>query len=196
MAESAVCPVPLAWPHQADESAQVDWLIMTFNQLFKDKNTQLVRGQHEPEYHAPHGDQPARIAFAHGYFASALHEISHWCIAGPARRLQPDLGYWYAPDGRTQAQQALFEQVEIKPQALEWLLTRACDRHFCVSLDNLTGDAGNGTTFKDAVYARAQALMTQQAPIPSDAKCLIDALIAAIRPTRPLQAHEFLRADL
>ncbi|MDI8993212.1 elongation factor P hydroxylase, partial [Salmonella enterica subsp. enterica serovar Anatum] len=27
-----------------------------------------------------------RIVFAHGFYASALHEISHWCIAGKARR--------------------------------------------------------------------------------------------------------------
>lgn len=55
-------------------------------------------------------------------FNSALHEISHWTIAGKERRLLADLGYWYAPDGRTREQQALFEQVEVKPQAIEWLL--------------------------------------------------------------------------
>ncbi len=34
------------------------------------------------------------------FFASALHEISHWCVAGKARREQVDFGYWYCPDGR------------------------------------------------------------------------------------------------
>lgn len=58
-------------------------------------------------------------------FNSALHEISHWTIAGAKRRLLPDLGYWYAPDGRTKEQQDLFEQVEIKPQAIEWLFAQS-----------------------------------------------------------------------
>lgn len=61
-------------------------------------------------------------------------------IAGEQRRLLPDLGYWYAPDGRTAEQQALFEQVEIKPQAIEWLFSKAFGRKFRVSLDNLTGE--------------------------------------------------------
>ncbi len=39
--------------------------------------------------------------------------------------LLPDLGYWYAPDGRIEEQQALFEQVEIKPQAIEWLFAKS-----------------------------------------------------------------------
>jgi elongation factor P hydroxylase len=195
-------PLPLSafaadpWPQHAPESAQADWLIRHFNQCFKPLNTCLVRGQHEPEYFPATEHLPARIQFAHGYFASALHEISHWCIAGTARRLQPDLGYWYAPDGRTAAEQALFEQVEVKPQALEWLLTQACDRRFRVSLDNLNGDAGSGDGFRDAVYQRVQALLSGDAPIPQDAQRLITLLIHAIRPDRPLQATEFLRESL
>jgi elongation factor P hydroxylase len=184
------------WPTDAAENIQTEWLIHHFNQLFIHHNTILVRGEHEPEYLPAHEIQPAQIQFAHGYFASALHEISHWCIAGAARRLQPDLGYWYAPDGRTQEQQACFEQVEIKPQALEWLLTRACDRRFRVSLDNLNGDAGNGERFRDAVYARVQDLLQGTAPIPADAQHLIRSLLAAIRPQRPLLAAEFVRSEL
>ncbi len=90
------------------------------------------------------------------FFNSALHEISHWTIAGAKRRLLPDLGYWYAPDGRTKEQQDLFEQVEIKPQAIEWLFAQSFGRKFRVSLDNLTGDGGDGRKFKDNVYAQVQ----------------------------------------
>jgi elongation factor P hydroxylase len=68
------------------------------------------------------------------------------------RRKLPDLGYWYAPDGRTAEQQALFEQVEIKPQAIEWLFATAFGRKFRVSLDNLTGEGGDGALFKDNVF--------------------------------------------
>src|SRR5690606_39383874 len=46
-------------------------------------------------------DGLARVVFAHGFFASALHEIAHWCIAGDYRRTLHDYGYWYCPDGRT-----------------------------------------------------------------------------------------------
>lgn len=83
-------------------------------------------------------------------------KLATGAIAGEQRRLLPDLGYWYAPDGRTAEQQALFERVEIKPQAIEWLFSKAFGLNFRVSLDNLTGDAGNGASFKDNVYTQLQ----------------------------------------
>ena len=93
-------------------------------------------------------------------------------------------------------QQQLFEQVEVKPQALEWLLTVACGRLFRVSLDNLNGDAGNGEDFKDAVYQRLQALLNGSASIPADAQRLLQVLLANIRPNKPLYASEFRRDHL
>lgn len=118
-------------------------LVTLFNTLFrKSRGTELVRGGDEPEY-LPAGvaGEYAQVIFAHGYFASALHEISHWCIAGEKRRQLPDYGYWYCPDGRTPEQQRAFEQVEIKPQALEWLFSVACGSGFHISVDNLDGAA-------------------------------------------------------
>jgi elongation factor P hydroxylase len=82
-------------------------LIHLFNQTFAEsENTHLVKGQSEPIY-LPANDQVNyhRIIFAHGFFASALHEIAHWCVAGQARRLLEDYGYWYCPDGRNMQQQ-------------------------------------------------------------------------------------------
>ena len=86
-----------------------------------------MAGEDEPIY-LPADQQCAhhRIIFAHGFFASALHEISHWCIAGPERRLLVDFGYWYEPDGRDVLKQAEFERLEIKPQAVEWALATSC----------------------------------------------------------------------
>lgn len=55
-----------------------------------------------------------------------MHELAHWCIAGPERRLLADYGYWYEPDGRTEQIQAEFEKVEVKPQAVEWILSASC----------------------------------------------------------------------
>ena len=80
----------------------------------------MIRGDDEPLYlPADKNFTYHQIIFAHGYYASALHEISHWCMAGKQRRLLEDFGYWYMPDGRDVDQQKTFEQVEIKPQAKE-----------------------------------------------------------------------------
>lgn len=118
-----------------------DDLVTLFNRLFQQSTgTELVRGGDEPEY-LPAGvaGDYAQVIFAHGYFASALHEISHWCIAGERRRQLPDYGYWYCPDGRTSEQQRSFEQVEVRPQAIEWLFATACGSRFHISVDNLDG---------------------------------------------------------
>jgi elongation factor P hydroxylase len=119
-----------------------DDLIMLFNDLFRGRwRTILVRGEEEPEYiPALDPSDVHRVVFAHGYFASALHEVSHWCIAGTKRRRLYDYGYWYCPDGRSGREQAAFEKVEIKPQALEWLFSAAAGSPFNISIDNLSGD--------------------------------------------------------
>src|SRR5690554_1910006 len=158
-----------AWEKLSTETEHVAWLILHFNHWFSHLNVSLVKGDFEPEYFPADSNGPARIQFAHGYFNSALHEISHWTIAGDQRRLLPDLGYWYAPDGRSKEQQALFEQVEIKPQAIEWLFAKAFGRKFRVSLDNLTGEGGDGSSFKDNVYAQLQAYFKGDAKLPRDA---------------------------
>ncbi|MDN5694296.1 MAG: elongation factor P hydroxylase, partial [Psychrobacter sp.] len=98
-----------------NEKTATDWLISLFNTLFAHQHVILVRGAGEPEYFPAKDNQPARIEFAHGFFQSALHELSHFFIAGERRRQLSDFGYWYAPDGRTEAQQQAFERVEIKP---------------------------------------------------------------------------------
>ncbi|XDV10845.1 elongation factor P hydroxylase [Pseudidiomarina sp. PP-1MA] len=113
-------------------------LIDVFEACFFDSyRTRLVAGTDEPYYQPGADGEPHQIVFAHGFFSSALHEIAHWCIAGEARRQQFDYGYWYEPDGRTPEQQRLFEQVEVKPQAIEWLFCVCSGRKFQVSVDNL-----------------------------------------------------------
>lgn len=184
------------WAKLNTETEQVDWLILHFNHWFSHLNVNLVKGDFEPEYFPATATQPARIQFAHGFFNSALHEISHWCIAGEHRRLLPDLGYWYAPDGRTQEQQALFEQVEIKPQAIEWLFAQAFGRKFRVSLDNLTGEGGDGRTFKDNVFAQVQRYFNGEEKLPRDAKRFIDCICYCTRGGKTLQNAEFERKDL
>ena len=184
------------WENFSTEAEQVDWLILHFNRWFSHLNVNLVKGDFEPEYFPAIDSTPARIQFAHGFFNSALHEISHWSIAGDQRRLLPDLGYWYAPDGRTAEQQALFEQVEIKPQAIEWLFATAFGRKFRVSLDNLTGEGGDGNRFKDHVFAQVQAYFSGQAQLPRDAKHFIDCICLCTRAGKILQSDEFQREML
>lgn len=116
-------------------------MISLINVLAKVFKTRLVKGDDEPIYLPANEEIPYhQIIFAHGFYASALHEISHWCIAGEARRQQVDYGYWYCPDGRDETTQGQFEKVEIKPQALDWLFCQAAGYPFNVSCDNLEGN--------------------------------------------------------
>ena len=162
-----------------DEQTATAWLIQLFNTLFAHQNVILVRGQGDPEYFPAQDNEPAKIEFAHGFFASALHELSHWCVAGQVRRCLPDFGYWYAPDGRTAAQQQAFERVEIKPQALECLFTLACERSFEVSQDNLFADFDtSNSTFANDVYRQVQQYIAEPNILPRDAKMLLHALLS------------------
>ncbi len=133
-------------------------LIRLFDELFAEQhNTRLVAGDGEPIYlPADHDCEFNRVVFAHGYFASAMHEVAHWCVAGPTRRQLEDFGYWYRPDGRTSEQQAEFEQMEVKPQAMEWHFMQACGRKFHASADNLSGQAHDDTDFRHAVAKQAR----------------------------------------
>lgn len=184
------------WVNLQTEVQQVDWLILHFNHWFSHLNVTLVKGDFEPEYFPATSNTSARIQFAHGFFNSALHEISHWTIAGDKRRLLPDLGYWYAPDGRTADQQALFEQVEIKPQAIEWLFATAFGRKFRISLDNLNGESGNGSNFKDQVFAQLQRYLSGQAKLPRDAKYFIEYICLCCHGGKILHIDEFHREML
>ncbi|UYG08648.1 elongation factor P hydroxylase [Halomonas sp. M4R1S46] len=138
-------------------SHRLEDVIALFDGLFLPTyRTRLVRGGDEPLYLPADADTPwHRVIFARGFYASALHEISHWCIAGARRRALEDYGYWYLPDGRDAEQQRAFESVEVAPQALESLFAAACGRHFNVSVDNLGEVAVDREAFQARVAARA-----------------------------------------
>ncbi|WP_276204770.1 MULTISPECIES: elongation factor P hydroxylase [unclassified Halomonas] len=142
-------------------------IMALFDGIFAERyQTRLIRGGDEPLYRPANSVRPYhQVIFARGYYASALHEISHWCIAGEKRRQQEDYGYWYCPDGRNAEQQRAFEQAEIAPQALESIFTRACGRVFHVSVDNLGGDvAVDFETFAARVEARSQRYLAEGLP--------------------------------
>lgn len=151
-------------------------LITLFNTCFTlEYNTQLVKGEDEPLYLPANAQYPFHsIIFANGFFSSALHECAHWFIAGSARRQLIDYGYWYVPDGRNQEQQYHFQQVEVKPQALEWILSEASGYTFQFSLDNLNSQNWDMAPFKEAVYQ--QVLRYKKQGLPKRASLFYNAL--------------------
>jgi len=121
--------------------------------FFDDFRTCLEGGAGEPLY-LPSPDlerSPHRVLYREDYFASALHEVAHWCLAGSRRRQLEDYGYWYAADGRSHHEQLAFERVETKPQAIEWILSDACRFPFHLSADNLEAGLGPSPRFEEAV---------------------------------------------
>lgn len=138
-----------------------------FSACFLDEfQTVLVGGGAEPVYlpseapeHTPH-----RVVYREDYVASALHEVAHWCLAGARRRTLEDYGYWYAPDGRDEEQQAAFEAAEARPQALEWILSEACGFDFHLSADNLAGGVGPSERFASAVARERQRFLAGGLP--------------------------------
>ena len=143
-------------------------IIRIFNDLFLDSEGTILLDQGSEPLYIPgcmQTGKPHRIYFAHGYWNSALHEISHWCIAGWERRQLEDYGYWYKPDGRSPEEQSLFETVEDRPQALEWIFTSALGKPFFLSVDNLQGGIQTPSLqFRQNVYKQAMTYLDTGLP--------------------------------
>lgn len=133
-----------------------------FNDTFSNEfNTVLEGGFDEPLYLPATLNSPAKVLFRDDYVSSALHEISHWVIAGEARRLCEDYGYWYETDGRDLLQQKRFEEVEVKPQSIELLLHFAAGLKFRVSVDNLALPDYDATPFELAVKKQVRCFLDE-----------------------------------
>jgi len=150
-------------------------LIKLFNTCFESShNTQLVCGDDEPIYlPANETNSFNTIVFAHGFFSSVLHECAHWFVAGEARRKLVDYGYWYVPDGRNAEQQRQFQQVEVKPQAVEMILSNAAGFRFQYSIDNLNGAETDPEPFKLAVQQQVMVYHQQGLPARAEAFCRV-----------------------
>lgn len=111
----------------------------------------------------------AKLFFRANYPRSLLHELSHYCLAGKARRQLDDFGYWYTPCGRDEAQQRAFEQVEARPQGLEKALCEAIGIAFSPSLDDFSGNPASAE-FIEELEAHYQQMLT--APPPSARRAL------------------------
>ena len=181
------------------EQKRLQRIIQLFDRLFLDaENTQLIGDADEPLY-IPSSSRavPHQLIFRENFLSSALHEIAHWCIAGKQRRLQQDFGYWYQPDGRTVDEQAKFESMEVKPQALEWIFSNACGQKFTPSADNLNASNGiaDDTAFKQALVQQARNWCQSQ-QLPPRAKIFIEALTKEFDTTDPYNLAYYQRSYL
>ncbi|TDN99206.1 MULTISPECIES: elongation factor P hydroxylase [Halomonas] len=169
-------------------SHRLEDVIALFDGLFLPRyRTRLMRGGDEPLYLPADDASPwHRVIFARGFYASALHEVSHWCIAGARRRELEDYGYWYQPDGRDACQQRQFEAVEVAPQALERLFSHACCLPFNVSVDNLGEVTVDREGFQMRVEARAERYLREG--LPRRAAAFQQALAAFYRQDLNLEA--------
>ena len=143
----------------------VTQLIEAFSDCFLSSfNTRIVGGADEPLYLPANAGVPATIYFRFDYPSSALHEVSHWCIAGPERRLLEDYGYWYESDTRDLQAQQEFERVEVKPQAVECILHWAVGLPFRVSVDNLSMPDYDAKHFEQAVMSQVAKYIVSGLP--------------------------------
>jgi len=177
---------------------KVEDLEIIFNYLFSvSENTRLISGGLEPVYlPVSETGNINKIISTRDYFSSALHEISHWCVAGGERRKLIDYGYWYAPDGRSEEQQRLFERAEVKPQALEWLFTKAVGGKFRLSVDNVNQpELGASDEFRQSVYE--QAINYLEHGLNERAQTFLDALLNHFQNAKSaLKVEDFTLAEL
>jgi elongation factor P hydroxylase len=156
----------------------MEFVAAVLEQVFKqcflaEYRTTLIGGGAEPLY-LPSSDpekRPHLVVYREDYYASALHEVSHWCLAGAARRAREDYGYWYSPDGRDAERQAAFERAEARPQALEWILSETVGFDFQLSADNLDGGFGPSDSFTAAVQAERARFLEHGLPARAERFC-------------------------
>jgi elongation factor P hydroxylase len=141
---------PMRLPMRDDEISR------RFNAAFsRPHRTVLIGGGSEPVYLPAQGHRPAVIRYTRDYAQSALHELAHWCLAGPRRRTRLDYGYWYQPPPRSPAQQRRFERVETPVQGLELVMALATGVRFHVSADNHADPHANSAEFRLRIFESA-----------------------------------------
>lgn len=133
-----------------------DEISRRFNAVFsRTHRTVLIGGGLEPLYLPAQRHRPAVIRYARDYAQSALHELAHWCLAGPRRRTRLDYGYWYQPPPRSPVQQRRFERVETPVQGLELIMALATGVRFHVSADNHADPHANSADFRRRILESA-----------------------------------------
>ena len=148
-----------------------------FNHCFLVSHRTRLQGNADEPLYLPAGDDLKlnTIYFCQDFSASALHEVSHWCIAGSSRRAKEDFGYWYDKQ-RGYERQREFEHYEARPQALEWIFSVAAGISFRVSYDNFDEEVLNSNQFRRQVRAAANEWLT--VGLPGRAEKFVEALLA------------------
>ncbi|MFK7912570.1 MAG: elongation factor P hydroxylase [Pseudomonadales bacterium] len=125
-------------PQNATVTLPVTAIVAVFESCFLESHgTRCCGGAREPLYVPRSPAAHAQLSFRGDFAASALHEISHWCLAGERRRLLPDFGYHYVAAPRSAAAQVQFLQFEVLPQALESTFADAAGVSFSYSFDDV-----------------------------------------------------------
>ncbi|WP_372655412.1 elongation factor P hydroxylase [Halobacteriovorax sp.] len=155
---------------------QIKDLQAIFHNTFGEEyNISLEYGADEPFYYAAKKAAEKNILYCReDFYASALHEIAHWSLAGAERRKLDDYGFWYSPDGRDLEKQLEFERVEVKPQAIEKAFSEACSYPFKASVDNLSLENYDPSSFINNI--NKQFSIYQQTKFPLRAQRFINAL--------------------
>lgn len=140
-------------------------IVAVFESCFRVRyRTVCVGGASEPLYVPASGATPAQLYFRGDFAASALHEISHWCLAGAGRRALPDFGYGYVPAPRSASAQVQFLRFEVVPQALERVFAEAAGVPFHYSFDDVDDRfVSLRCGFRNAVDTVHQQLLLQGA---------------------------------
>lgn len=140
------------------QSATIETLFHTT--FYREYQTRLYGGAAEPLYEPEKYNETTQrrehcIYYRDNYFASALHEVAHWCLAGEQRRRQIDFGYWYYPEGRSADQQQRFLDAEVKPQAIELLFSIASGYFFQPSMDDFSVSATQRSAYQQTITEQA-----------------------------------------
>ncbi len=172
-----IFPIPKPFISKHKVQLSLEDLTLIFNDLFSSKyNIRLEGGANEPIYLPTSSDcKTNRLIFRSNYISSALHEVAHWCLAGDKRRKMIDYGYWYNKDGRSNIEQKIFEEVEIKPQALEWIFSIASNNTFNISVDNLDDDTEPSYYFLKSISDQAHSWCIES--LPNRALLFVNALV-------------------
>ncbi|XPE56836.1 elongation factor P hydroxylase [Shigella flexneri] len=104
------------------------------------------------------------LVFAHGFLASALHEIFTRVSPVKQKREQVDFGYWYCPDGRDAETKGQFEDVEVKPQAFDCVVARGGGFRSTLAATTWKVTLNRTIVFQRRVHAQVMTYLTRGIP--------------------------------